>query len=76
MKTEKTKNKKMKITKKTKLGEIARKDDKAAEILMKEGMSCFGCPMAMEETLEDGCIAHGMTKEEIDKLLKKLNAHS
>ncbi len=64
---------KKQITNKTKFSEILKQDDKAAEILMQEGMSCFGCPMAMEETIEDGCMAHGMSKEETQRLIKKLN---
>jgi hypothetical protein len=33
----------------------------------------MGCPMAMEETVEQGCKAHGMSDKEIDELLKKVN---
>ena len=64
---------KSEITSKTKFSEILKKDNKAAEILMQEGMSCLGCPMAMEETIEDGCMAHGFSKEQTEKLIKKLN---
>jgi hybrid cluster-associated redox disulfide protein len=64
---------KKEITSKTKFSEILKEDNNSAEILMKEGMSCFGCPMAMEETIEEGCQAHGMSKEETEKLIKKLN---
>ncbi len=63
----------VKITKKTKFSEVLKNDNKAAEILMKQGLSCLGCPMAMEETIEQGCQAHGMDKKEIDELIKKLN---
>jgi hybrid cluster-associated redox disulfide protein len=61
------------ISKKTKLSEIMSINNKAAEILFDEGMICMGCPMAMQETLEQGCLAHGMTKKEIDKLIVRLN---
>lgn len=64
---------KNKITEKTKLSEVVQRDNKAAEILLNEGLSCFGCPMAMEETLGDGCLAHGMSKKQIEGLIKKLN---
>lgn len=53
---------KKEITKETKFSEILRNDSKAAEILMQEGMSCLGCPMAMEETIGEGCMAHGFSK--------------
>ncbi|MCK5044019.1 DUF1858 domain-containing protein [Candidatus Pacearchaeota archaeon] len=62
-----------KITLKTKLGKILDINADAAEILFGHGLSCIGCPMAMEETLEEGCLAHGMNKQDIAKLVKILN---
>ena len=63
----------MKITKKTKMSELLQAKPEAAEILFESGLSCIGCPMAMQETLEQGCLAHGMSKKDIDELVKKLN---
>lgn len=63
----------MKITKKTLMSEVLEEKPKAAKLLVEAGMHCVGCPMAMQETLEDGCMAHGMNKKEIDELIKKLN---
>jgi hydroxylamine reductase len=62
-----------KITNKTKLSEVI-ENEKAAEMLMERGISCLGCPMAMQETIEEGCLAHGMTKKEIDELIKRMNS--
>jgi len=62
-----------KITGKTKIGSLLRKNPEAAEILFKAGMGCVGCSMATNETIEQGCLAHGMTKKQIEKLIKKLN---
>lgn len=62
-----------KITRKTKISEVISANPDAAEILMESGMSCCGCPMAQQETIEDGCLAHGMSEKEIDELIKKLN---
>lgn len=62
-----------KITNKTKMNEILNKNPNAAELLFESGMGCIGCPMAMQESLEDGCRAHGMSEKEIEKLIKKLN---
>lgn len=64
---------KKEITSKTKFSEVLKKDNRAAEILMQEGLSCLGCPMAMEETIEQGCMAHGMSREKTQRLIKKLN---
>ena len=79
----------MEITKNTKIGDILEENPKAAEILFKAGMACAGCPtmmilsesgkgcricpMAMQETLEEGAKAHGMKDEDLESLLKKLN---
>ena len=63
----------MKITKKTIMSEILEEKPKASKLLIEAGMHCVGCPMAMSETLEEGCKAHGMNKKEIDKLVEELN---
>jgi len=63
----------MKITEKTKLSSLLGKNQKAAEILFEAGLACVGCPMVMHETIEQGCLAHGMTKKEINELIKRLN---
>jgi hybrid cluster-associated redox disulfide protein len=62
------------ITAKTKISEVLKeKGEKGAEILMEAGMGCIFCPMSQQESLEEGASAHGMEKEDIEKLLKKLN---
>ena len=63
----------MKITKKTRMSKILEEKPKAAKLLVNAGMHCVGCPMVMQETLEEGCIAHGMNKKQIDELVEKLN---
>ena len=63
----------MKITKKTKMSEILEAKPEAAKLLVNAGMHCVGCPMAAEESLEEGCSAHGMSEKEIDELVKKIN---
>lgn len=62
-----------KITGKTKLSEIMKINPEAGMILFEVGMGCVGCAMAAQENLEDGCLAHGMSKKEINELIKKLN---
>ena len=63
----------MKITKKTRVNELIMKKPEAAEKLFEVGLSCVGCPMAMMETIEEGCLAHGMSQKEIDEIVKELN---
>ncbi len=68
-----TTQKKDSITKEMTFIEIMEKHPDAANVLFNSGMHCIGCGMAMYETLEQGCLAHGMTKKKIDDLIKKLN---
>ena len=62
-----------KITKKTKFSKILESRKDAAEILFKAGLHCVGCPMTAHESLEDGCLTHGMSIKDINKLVEKLN---
>ncbi len=64
------KTKQEKINKKMSFSEIMQKAPESAEILMGKGMHCCGCPMAMQESLEDGALAHGL---DADKIVKELN---
>jgi len=59
------------ITKDTKIGDILKMNEKAAEILTNNGMHCVYCPSAAQETLEQACMVHGM---DVNKLVKELNA--
>ncbi|MCR2050042.1 DUF1858 domain-containing protein [Acetatifactor muris] len=61
----------MAITKEMLLGEILRTKPEAAEVLMKMGMHCLGCPSSQMESLADACMVHGL---DADELLKKLNS--
>jgi hybrid cluster-associated redox disulfide protein len=63
-----------KITSKTKISKILEsKGEKGAEILSEAGMGCIFCPMAQMESLEEGCLAHGMDDEKIKKIVEELN---
>jgi len=63
----------MKITKNTIMSEILQKNPEKAEILFEAGMYCLSCPMSQQETLEQGCLAHGISKKEIEELVEELN---
>ncbi|MBT4257777.1 DUF1858 domain-containing protein [archaeon] len=64
---------KKKIIKEMMITEVLEKNDKAGEILFMMGLGCVGCSMAGNETIEQGCMAHGMDEIDIDLLIKKLN---
>ncbi len=61
------------VTKKMLIGELASRYPQAVEIMFKNGMHCIGCGMTAYESLEQGCQAHGMSEEEIDKMVEEIN---
>jgi len=66
----KSSRKENKVTKNMSFYEIMKNNPEAIEILLEKGMHCIGCPMAMQETLEGGAIAHGLNP---DKLVDEIN---
>lgn len=59
-----------KISKKMTFAQIMGKNPDSIEILIKKGMHCIGCPAAMQETLEQGAVMHGLDP---DKLVEEIN---
>ena len=45
----------------------------AGMILFEYGLHCVGCGLASMETLEQGCLAHGMNKKDIEEIIARLN---
>jgi len=70
MKMKKSKETKQKIAKDMTLAEAVARYPKTIPVFMKYGMHCIGCPMAMQETIEEGATVHGI---DIKKMLKDLN---
>ena len=62
--------KKEAINKDMTLAEAVGRYPKTIPVFMKYGMHCIGCPMAMQETVEQGAEVHGI---DIKKMLKDLN---
>jgi len=58
------------ITKSMSISEVISRYPETIPALMKTGMHCIGCPMAMSETLEEGLAAHGL---DVDKVVDGLN---
>jgi iron-sulfur cluster assembly accessory protein len=50
------------------------KSQKLAQEITNSGLHCVGCQAATWETLEAGMLGHGFSEEEIDGLVKRLNA--
>lgn len=62
-----------KITKNTKISEVVEEKPEAIQILIEAGMGCVGCPMAQQETIEQGCLAHGLSEDDVKEIVKKIN---
>lgn len=61
-----------KIDKNTIIGDILDLDSSTAPFFLEMGMHCLGCPSARGETLEQACMVHGVSA---DELVEKINAH-
>lgn len=59
-----------KITKDMTFAEALQKNPQVAQIFFKHGMACAGCPMAAQESIEQGAFAHGL---DVEKLVAELN---
>ncbi len=66
----KKETKKQKITEGMTFHEVMTKYPKTQGVFLKQGMACFGCAFAMQETLEQGAMAHGI---DVKKLIEELN---
>ena len=62
----------MEITKKTTMGELLSYDRGVAIVLMQAGMHCIGCPSSIHESLEEACMVHGIS---CDELLSNINKY-
>ena len=61
------------ITKETVIGDILDIAPQTAPIFFSMGMHCLGCPSSRGETVEEACMVHGLTGEQMDKLLDIVN---
>ena len=56
------------------IGDLSAYYPQQAQILVqKYGFHCLGCPMAGQETIEEGAMGHGMTGKQIKEMLEVLN---
>jgi len=59
-----------KITKHMFLADVVQAYPETADVFLRFGLHCFGCHVAMFETIEQGAMAHGI---DVDELVKELN---
>ena len=66
----KVKKQKGKITKDMTFAEVVSKYPKVTKVFLRYEMHCIGCPIAMQETIAQGAVAHGI---DVNKLVEELN---
>ncbi len=64
---------KLAVTKETLVGDVLKADRTTEPYFLQMGMFCLSCPSAAEESLEDACMVHGVS---VDELIDKLNEHA
>lgn len=61
-----------KVTKDTIIMDVLRMDEGTAPFFLEIGMHCLGCPSASGESIEQACMVHGVS---CDELVDKINAY-
>jgi len=62
-----------KIAKSMGIMEIIQKKPESANIMMEYGLHCIGCMASQFESLEQGCLAHGIAEDKIDEMIDRIN---
>ena len=61
------------VTKDMTIGDVVKKYPACIEELQAAGVHCVGCHVSYFETLEQGFKGHGMSDEEVDAVISKIN---
>jgi len=61
------------ITKDMLIGEVVQKHPETVEVMFRHGMHCIGCGMTAYESIEQGCMGHGMDGKQIDEMVSEMN---
>lgn len=64
---------KTKITKDSMINEIVQEHPFLIEEFFEVGMMCVGCHRSSIETIEQGCLVHGLTDKQTEKFVEMLN---
>ena len=59
------------VTKEMPIGEVVQRYPQTIEVFLCHGLTCFGCPVAQFENVEQGALAHGI---DVELLMNDLNA--
>ena len=63
----------MEIKKDMLIGDVVKKHPETAMIMMENGLHCVGCHVSAFETVEQGARAHGISDDDIDRMVDKMN---
>ncbi len=61
------------ISKDMLIGEVISKHPETASVMKSYGLHCVGCSANPFDTIESGCLIHGMSEETVDKLVVDIN---
>src|SRR3989344_9065081 len=61
------------VTKDMLIGEIISKHPEVAQVMLSYGLHCVGCSANPFDTIESGCMVHGMDSTTVDKLVNDIN---
>lgn len=61
------------ITRTMTFGQLIEKCPAAVPVLSRYGLHCIGCHIAVVESIEDGCRAHGLSDQQIDAMISEMN---
>lgn len=61
------------ITKDMLIGEVVQKYPETVEVMFKHGMHCIGCGMTAYESIEQGCMGHGMDEKQVGEMVEEMN---
>jgi hybrid cluster-associated redox disulfide protein len=64
---------KQKITRQTIIADAVKLNPLAPQIMFKYGLHCIGCHVSLYETIEQGCMTHGMDSRDVDNMVAELN---
>ena len=63
------------ITKNDKISDLIEKCPKAVKMLTEYGLACSTCFLNQFDSVEAGAMLHGMSDEEIEKMVDEINSY-
>ncbi len=63
------------VTLQTNIGELINLYPETANIMLEYGLACVGCFASSFDTIEQGALIHGMTEEEIEEMIFRINEY-